>query len=95
MELTSYISRYIFFQLQAVIECFFNLIPSDCEDKKSEEFCAAADCSDKKMAKKCMKSCGLCEAHDHGDDHDHEEDHQEEHEDWHEDEHEGKHQHED
>ena len=33
---------------------------SDCMDKESEEYCAEADCEDRKMAKKCMKTCDKC-----------------------------------
>ena len=33
----------------------------DCMDKESEEYCADANCQDKKMAKKCMNTCGMCE----------------------------------
>ena len=72
------------YTLQAVINQGIASFFIDCEDKKSEIFCAVADCLDKKMAKKCMRSCGLCDNQDHV----HDEDHQEEHEDWHEDDHE-------
>ena len=42
----------------------------DCMDKESEEYCAKADCEDKKMAKKCMMTCEMCkggEGNDTGD----------------------------
>ena len=29
-------------------------------DKESEDYCAEADCKDKKMAKKCMMTCKMC-----------------------------------
>ena len=27
---------------------------------KDEEYCASADCGDKKMARKCMMTCEMC-----------------------------------
>ena len=40
----------------------------DCMDKESEEFCAEVDCGKKKMAKKCMNTCELCEEENNDDD---------------------------
>ena len=36
-------------------------------DKESEEYCAEANCTDKKMAKKCMMTCAMCKGEDGGD----------------------------
>ena len=33
-------------------------------DKESEEYCAEADCKDKKTAKKCMMTCEICKGGD-------------------------------
>ena len=47
-----------------------NMITSlfpDCMDKESEEYCAEANCTDKKMAKKCMMTCEMCKGEDSGD----------------------------
>ena len=35
-------------------------------DKESEEYCAEADCDDKKMAKKCMMTCEMCKGAESG-----------------------------
>ena len=35
-------------------------------DKESEKNCAKADCKDKKMAKKCMMTCKMCEGGSNG-----------------------------
>ena len=40
----------------------------DCMDRESEDYCADADCNDKKMAKKCMMTCEICKDMENEDD---------------------------
>ena len=40
---------------------FMHCLISDCQDQKPKRFCSKVDCTKKRKAKKCMKTCGLCE----------------------------------